>query len=71
MITLRPAIGQLKAKSTAYCTICNCSSRRAITADIYENTASEIEKAKAEIKEKASKKYTCRICKSIIKDLKN
>jgi len=65
------AIGQLKTKSIAYCTICSCTNNRTITADIYANTLEQIEKAKAEIKEKVAKKYTCRICKSIEKDLKN
>jgi hypothetical protein len=69
MKNTKKAIGQLKAKSTAYCTICGCSNHRTITANVYQNTPEEVEKAKAEIKEKASKKYTCKICKSIEKDL--
>jgi hypothetical protein len=62
-------IGQLKAKSTAYCTICSCTNKRTITVNIYENSPEEIEKGKAEIKARAAKKYTCRICTSIIKSL--
>jgi hypothetical protein len=61
------AIGQLKTKSIAYCTVCSCTNNRTITADIYANTPEEIEKAKAQIIAKSSKKYTCRICKSIEK----
>jgi len=69
MATTQTAIGQLKAKVTKHCSICGCSTRRNLTADVYENTPAEIERAKEEIKEKAAKNYTCRICKSIEKDL--
>lgn len=71
MTTTIAAIGQLKAKSTAYCTVCGCSNHRVITANVYENTPEAIEKAKTEIKEKAAKIYTCRICKSIERSLGN
>jgi hypothetical protein len=69
MTTTKTAIGQLKSKITKHCTICGCSTRRNLTACVYENTPTEIERAKQEIKEKAAKKYTCRICKSIERDL--
>ena len=69
MTTTKKAIGQLKSKVTKQCTICGCSTRRNLTADVFENTPTEIERAKQEIKEKAAKKYTCRICKSIERDL--
>ncbi len=69
MTTTKKAIGQLKSKVTKHCTICGCSTRRNLTADVFENTPTEIERAKQEIKEKAAKKYTCRICKSIERDL--
>ena len=63
------AIGQVKAKSTAYCTLCGCVNRRTITANVYESTPEATERAKLEIKEKAAKVYTCRICKSIEKQV--
>lgn len=69
MTTTTTAIGQLKSKVTKHCTTCGCSTKRKLTADVYENTPTEIERAKEEIKEKARKKYTCRICKSIERDL--
>ena len=65
------AIGQLKAKSIAYCTICSCTNKRTITVNIYENSPEEIAKGKAEIKAKAAKKYTCRLCTSIVKSSNN
>jgi len=64
-------IGQLKSKVTVYCTVCGQSHRRSLNVNVYENTPEEIEKAKAEIAVKAKKEYTCRICKTIIKDVKN
>jgi len=69
MTTTKTAIGQLKSKVTKHCTICGCSTKRNLTADVYENTPTEIDRAKQEIKDKAAKKYTCRICKSIERDL--
>ena len=69
MTTTKIAIGKVKLKVTKHCTICGCSTRRSLNADVYENTPTEIERAKQEIKEKAAKKYTCRICKSIERDL--
>ncbi len=65
----KTAIGKLKSKVTKHCTICGCQTRRNLTADVYENTPTEIERAKQEIKEKSAKEYTCRICKSIERDL--
>ena len=69
MTTTKTAIGQLKSKVTKHYTVCGCSTRRDLTANVYENTPTGIERAKQEIKEKAAKKYTCRICKSIERDL--
>ena len=63
------AIGQLKTKVTVYCEICSCSHTRSISEYVYENTEVEKERAKNAIKEKAAKKYTCSICKSITKCL--
>jgi len=68
MKTQRP-IGQLKSKVTVYCDTCACSNRRNLKADVYENTPEKIEEAKKEINAKAAKKYTCRICKSIKREL--
>lgn len=65
------AIGQLKSKVTVYCTVCGDSHRRSLKANVYENTPEGIEKAKAELTVKAKKEYTCRICKTIIKDVEN
>ena len=69
MNNTKTAIGQLKSKVTKQCTTCGGSTRRSLTANVYENTPEEIERAKKEIKEKAGKKYTCRICKSIERGL--
>lgn len=66
MTTLKP-IGQLKSKVTVYCTICGCNHKRNLKTNVYANTPEKIEEAKAELKVKADKEYTCRICKSIIK----
>jgi hypothetical protein len=68
-MTTSTPIGQLKAKAKAYCTICGCSTSRNLIANVYENTPTAIQKAKEEIKQKSSKKYTCRICKSIEQSL--
>ena len=68
MTTSRP-IGQLKSKVKVYCETCGCSSRRNLSENIYENTPEKIQEAKEKIKVKANKEYTCRICKSIKKDL--
>lgn len=66
MTTQRP-IGQLKSKVTVYCTICGCDHRRSLKTNVYENAPEKIEEAKAKLKVRAAKEYTCRICKSIIK----
>lgn len=68
--TARP-IGQLKSKTTVYCTVCGESHTRNLKAYVYENTPEEIEKAKAELTAKAKKEYTCRICKTIKRDIEN
>lgn len=68
--TVRP-IGQLKSKVTVYCTVCGQSHTRNLKANVYENTPEAIEKVKAELTAKAKKEYTCRICKTITKDLEN
>ena len=60
------AIGQLKTKVTVYCEICSCSHIRNISEYVYENTEADKERAKNALKAKASKKYTCSICKSIV-----
>ena len=68
---MKTAIGQLKTKVTKYCTVCGCSTKRNLIVLVYENTPEKIEEAKQEIKDKANQKYTCRICKSIEKDLRS
>jgi len=64
------AIGQLKAKHTAYCTICGCSHKRTLAAPVFSREQESYDKAKAEITKKAEKQYTCRVCQSIVKSLK-
>ena len=66
-MTTQNPIGQLKSKVTVYCTICGCSQKRSLKANVYQNTPEKIQEAKDKLKVKASKKYTCRVCKSIIK----
>lgn len=61
------AIGQLKTKATAKCTICTSSISRNLSVNVYENTPEAIQNAKNELVLKANKTYTCRICKSIEK----
>ena len=61
------AIGQLKTKATAQCTICYSSISRNLVANVFENTPEAINLAKSELTIKANKPYTCRICKSILK----
>lgn len=61
------AIGQLKTKSTANCTICTSSISRNLVVNVYENSPEAIQKAKTELTLKANKPYTCNICKSILK----
>ena len=68
MTTTRP-IGQIKSKVTVNCDICGCSAKRNLKVFVYEKTPIAIQEAKEEIKAKAQKKYTCRICKSIQKDI--
>jgi len=60
------SIGQISVKVQKHCTICNCSFKRVLVANIYQNTPDEIEGAKQELINRAGKSYTCRICKSII-----
>lgn len=68
--TARP-IGQLKNKTTVYCTVCGQSHTRSLKVNVYDRTPETIEKAKSELTAKTKKEYTCRICKTITKDLKN
>ena len=62
---MRSGIGQLKTKIKVYCEICGCSHTRKLEINIYQNTKDEIEDAKKQLRVRADKKYTCRICKSI------
>jgi len=66
--TARP-LGQLKSKVTKHCTVCGCSTRRNITEYVYSKSPEAIQEAKNKIQAKANKEYTCRVCKSIKKDL--
>jgi hypothetical protein len=61
------AIGVIKSKITVFCEICRDKRNRKIEVKIYHNTPQKIEEAKNEIKRRAAKKYTCKICKSILK----
>ena len=65
MTTKARPIGQVKCKTTVYCTICGESHTRKSKAFVYENTPESIEQAKKELTTKANKEYTCRICKTI------
>lgn len=64
------AIGSLKSKAKVYCEICGCSHTRQISEYIYENTETEINRVKEIMKAKATKEYTCSICKSIVKSVR-
>lgn len=68
-MTTQSPIGTLKSKVTKSCTICGCNIRRSIKSDVYEKTPEKIEIAKAELRKKAAKPYTCRICIAIAKDM--
>lgn len=65
---MKNAIGKITAKTKAYCTVCQSQITRNISALVYENTPIGIEKAKSELRLKAEKSYTCRICASILKN---
>ena len=62
-------IGQIKTSITVYCEICGESRKRKLSSYVYENTPEEIEKIKSDIKVRAAKKYTCNICKSILRQV--
>ena len=65
------ATGMLKARVVFFCSVCGCSKRKNIYQNIFENSHEEIEKAKEIIMRKAAKKYTCKVCKSILQDIKD
>lgn len=67
-VSKRP-IGALRGKVTVNCTICGCSRKRKIEAFVYENTAEGKAEATKEYRDKSSKEYTCRVCKSIKREL--
>lgn len=69
MKTTANAIGQLKTKKTVYCSVCSQSLNRNVSVLIFNNTPEEISKAKIELDIKANAEYTCKICKSILKDV--
>lgn len=68
IMTTQP-IGQLKAKKTVYCTVCSSSLLRKVSVNIYHNTPEYIAAGKVEISNKLSLDYTCKICKSILKQV--
>ena len=70
MTKTQNAIGIIKVKVKVYCEICNCTHTRVVKVKVYENTEKAITDAKIEARRRASAKYTCRICKSIVEDLK-
>lgn len=63
------AIGKLKAKKTVTCTVCCGKLNRSVSVNIYENTEAEKQEASKKLIEKANAPYTCRICKSILKEV--
>jgi len=69
MTTAKNPIGQIKTSKTVYCEVCGCSHKRNVKAFVYENTTESINKAKVELTSKINKEYTCRICKSITREL--
>ena len=65
------AIGKITTKKNLYCSICGCTHKRTVSVKIFSNTDEEIERAKQEATKRIRKEYTCRICKTIIKDVEN
>jgi hypothetical protein len=61
-------VGMLKSKCTVYCEVCGSSQARNLSVKT-ENTPEAINEAKEEIKQRASKPYTCRVCLSILKSV--
>jgi hypothetical protein len=57
--------GMLRTSVTVHCAACGSPLVRKLSVMV-ENNAESIEAAKIELKTRAMKPYTCRICKSII-----
>lgn len=57
--------GQLKTKADVYCEICGCKHTRRLSVFVYNKD--EAIQQKAELLKKANAKYTCKVCKSIVK----
>lgn len=68
---MKKAIGQLKVTTKVYCEVCGISHSRKLVENVFENTPEAIKVAKDNLTTKASKKYTCNICKSILKNVNN
>jgi DNA-directed RNA polymerase subunit RPC12/RpoP len=62
------AIGIIKIKKAVWCEICGSKAIRQVSAIVLSGDDPEITKAK--LMEKIQKKYTCNVCKSIIKEAK-
>jgi len=63
----KTAIGMIKVKAIVYCEICGCNHTRVIKINIFKNTTEEIENAKKLATKRINNKYTCNICKSILR----
>lgn len=62
-------IGELKTTKKVYCTICSSSITRNLKINVFQNTPEAIQEAKISLAKKANAKYTCKVCKSILKDV--
>lgn len=62
------AIGKLIIKKTVYCEICGAEYKRKMEAKVFNNTSEELKEVRLKLTKRAEAKYTCRICKSIVKD---
>ena len=63
-------IAHLKTKAIKYCELCGQRQVRNLSIAIYEGTEEEIQSAKIILVERAKKPYMCRICASILSDVK-
>lgn len=61
-------VGVLKGKASINCSICSDTYIRRSKVNIYTGSNEEIEQAKQILSDRMNKKYTCKVCKSIIKD---
>ena len=61
-------IGIFKGYKTVYCSVCGCRHRRNVKIAVHNEN--DIEKSRINISDRLNKKYTCNICKSILKENK-